>query len=169
MKIPDWSKMDCGLFHVPFFEAERINPEISDILWALSGSVDDFKPDQWIIDLKIHMLMPNQYPCITNWHYDFIPRNDDNEQDFSKICPGEKMYLWLSGPPLTEFEDGRKVKPCSWIEFEQMDLHRGTKSEEFCWRAFFRAWRNVIADPAPRHMWKRRHTQIYLDAKNFIW
>lgn len=27
-----------------------------------------------VIDVKIHMLMPNQYPCIPNWHYDLVPQ-----------------------------------------------------------------------------------------------
>ena len=165
---PDWSKMDCGLFHTPFLVACKLKPEINDILWGLSGAVDNFMPENWVIDLKVHMLMPNQYPCIPNWHYDFVPRDDDNVQDFSQITD-MSMYLWASGDPLPEFKDGREVKPKSWVEFKQMDMHRGTLSKDFCWRGFIRAWPRWICPAAENRMWYRRHSQVYLDAEDFTW
>ena len=34
----------------------------------------------WIIDTRVHMLMPGWYPCIGGWHLDDIPRDTDNGQ-----------------------------------------------------------------------------------------
>lgn len=42
---------------------------------------EEFKnsPDL-IIDSRVHMLMPNFWPCIPGWHHDDVPRNTQNGQ-----------------------------------------------------------------------------------------
>ena len=113
------------------------------------------------------MLMPNQYPCIPNWHYDNVPRVN-GVQDFSKVKLYYPMYLWLSGPPFTEFRDGRKMEPATWVQFNQADEHRGTMSQDFQWRCFIRATHREILAPKPGDS-LRRHSQVYLDAASFKW
>lgn len=118
------------------------------------------------------MLMPGQYPCIPNWHYDNIPRLN-NVQDFSKVRPDLPMYLWVSNEPLTQFRKGEHtwfVTPQQWTRFTQEDEHRGTVSQHFCWRAFIRATHQDILPQNPSgHNPFRRHSQVYLDASNFSW
>lgn len=86
----------------------------------------------------------------------------------SKIC-GDKIYLWLSNPPLTEFYDGREIKPMQWNSFTQRDEHRGVFSDRHIWRVFIRACPVTIMEAAPESQWQRRHCQVYLDANNFKW
>lgn len=155
--------MHNGLHRVPLFEAAKLMPEIAEVLFSL-------KPErslsEYTIDVKVHMLMPKQYPCIPNWHYDMVPRVD-GKQDFSKIND-ELMYLWLSGPPLTQFKYGL-IPAKKWVAFTQRDLHKGTQASEHGWRLFIRACPITILSPNPPEKWIRRHSQVYLNAENFNW
>lgn len=37
----------------------------------------------WIIDSRVHMLMPDWYPCIPGWHHDDVPRDrEDGQPDY---------------------------------------------------------------------------------------
>lgn len=126
------------------------------------------------MDVKVHMLMPNQYPCIPNWHFDNIPRVN-NVQDFGKVKLDLPMYLWVSNTPLTQFRNkdignGGYMIPGQWLKFNQKDEHRGTMSDTFQWRGFIRATHKEIL-PANKSGSNplRRHSQVYLDAKNFSW
>lgn len=163
----DWADSHNGLFHCPLHEAHRLMPEIYPALVDWARLVPPGLRGNWTIDVKVHMLMPNQYPCIPGWHYDMVPRGVDGKQDFSKICD-DKMYLWVSGGPLTEFEDGF-VEPGKWRAFTQRDKHRGTMSTEHCWRCFIRICPRSILEPAPEGKWLRRHSQVYLNADDFTW
>lgn len=166
MKI-DWSKQTNGLHQATFPQLLEHMPDVAEVLRTFPEDVNDF-----IWDVKVHMLMPNQYPCIPNWHFDNIPRCN-NKQDFDKITPDSPMYLWISGEPLTEFRKNGEtwfIPARSWYRFTQLDEHRGTMSNDFTWRGFIRATHKSIApsnragdDPV------RRHTQVYLDAANFSW
>lgn len=163
MKI-DWSRQHCGVHQASVWDLARLMPDLAGVINSFPEKKDDF-----IWDVKVHMLMPNQYPCIPNWHFDNIPRVN-NEQDFSKITPDLPMYLWLSGPPITEFKDGREIKPETWIRFTQKDEHRGTMSTDFQWRGFIRAthW-DILKQNRTGDNVLRRHSQVYLDASNFRW
>lgn len=35
---------------------------------------------EWVIDSRVHMLMPGWYPCIPGWHHDDIPRTRSDGQ-----------------------------------------------------------------------------------------
>ena len=48
------------------------------------------------------MLMPNQWPCIPNWHYDNVPRDQDGNQRFDLVDESKVMLMWVSGHPLPE-------------------------------------------------------------------
>jgi len=158
----DLSKLPCGVFHCPLQDAYGILPEFSD-------AFDSCPNADGILDVKVHMLMPGQYPCIPNWHYDFDPRDKYGRRVMEQRDSDHKMWVLLSGPPWTEWEDGRVMKPWEWSEFTQFDKHRGRPSQEHCWRVFMRVVPSSICDPAPRELWVRRHCQVYLDAGSFEW
>lgn len=163
----DWTRQHCGVHQATYEQLVMLMPDLKELLKSFPEDVNDFT---W--DVKVHMLMPNQYPCIPNWHFDNVPRVN-NKQDFDLVKPEKPMYLWLSGAPLTEFRKGGKtwsVEPRKWVRFTQKDEHRGTMSEDFTWRGFIRATHKDIS-PMNRKGGDamRRHCQVYLDANNFSW
>lgn len=163
----DWTKQHCGVHQADFLDLILHMPDLKGLIQTFPDNPEDF-----IWDVKVHMLMPGQYPCIPNWHYDNVPRVN-NVQDFKQIKPDAPMYMWVSGAPLTEFRKGDErwfAKEKTWIKFSQCDEHRGCLSYNFCWRAFIRATHRDIA-PAIRkgESSLRRHSQVYLDASNFKW
>jgi hypothetical protein len=162
--VTDWSKLHCGVHRADYLTLLHHLPDFWLILRNFPENAHNFT---W--DVKIHMLMPNQWPCIPNWHVDNVPRDENNKQDFSKIQLDKPMYLWLSGPPFTEFRDGRKIEPGTWIKFNQNDEHRGTMSDKHQWRCFIRATHKDILKPLPPNQTLRRHSQVYLDVNNFKW
>lgn len=167
----NWAYSHCGLYRTPINKVVPLMPELKPIM--------DSSPVQgpsWTVDVKVHMLMPGQWPCIPNWHFDNVLRDENNVQDFSKRVMGATMWLWLSGPPLTEFKHETmsgtrivKVTPKEWHGFDQWDEHRGTAADEHGWRCFIRISPIEILKPAPQKMWLRRHSQVYLDAGAFKW
>ncbi|AGK87039.1 hypothetical protein RIO-1_25 [Pseudoalteromonas phage RIO-1] len=160
----DWKKQHCGVHRASWEQVKESMPEVYELIQ------EDFPedPERFTWDIKVHMLMPNQFPCIPNWHFDNIPRVN-NEQDWGQVRTDLPMYLWISGEPLTEFRDG-KISPKTWVRFTQKDEHRGTMSEDFQWRGFIRATHKDIlaANPSGTDV-TRRHSQVYLDASNFSW
>lgn len=161
----DWSKQHCGVHQASFAQLKELMPDLTSLVTETFPE----NPDDFTWDVKVHMLMPGQFPCIPNWHYDNVPRVN-NAQDFSRVQVDKPMYLWISNEPLTEFRKGGKIDPRTWVRFTQEDEHRGTQSDKFTWRGFIRATHRDIlpankagTDPL------RRHSQVYLDANNFAW
>lgn len=155
--------LDCGIRGATIFEVLENYPGLSDVFGDFPDNAMDF-----YFDVKVHMLMPNQFPCIPNWHRDFVPRiNNIPQLDLIQI--EYPLYLWLSGSPLTEFKDGRKIEPNKWIRFTQDDIHRGTMSTEHQWRLFIRAAHKNITPKNNIELGKVRHSQVYLDPDNFTW
>lgn len=167
MKDIDWSLQHCGVHQASYDELMLHMPDLASLIETFPDNVYDF-----VWDVKVHMLMPSQYPCIPNWHFDNVPRVN-NKQDFDLVKPDAPMYLWLSGAPLTEFRKGGKtwfIEPEQWIKFTQLDEHRGTMSEAFQWRGFIRATHKSISPMNSAGRDKlRRHSQVYLDSSNFKW
>ena len=96
----DWSKQHCGVHHAPASAVLALMPDLAPILDTFPDKAEMFT---W--DVKVHMLMPGQYPCIPNWHTDFVPRVN-GIQRFDQVRPDLPMYLWVSGAPLTQFKHG---------------------------------------------------------------
>lgn len=91
----------CGLFRAPLDTAWHHMPIMEKLL--STAPVSRFERADWEVDIKVHMLMPGQYPCIPNWHTDMVPR-DDSGLRFDLIRGDEPpMYLWISDGPETEF------------------------------------------------------------------
>lgn len=157
----DWTKSGCGVHQAPVSAVLELMPELIPVLKTFPDNAEDFT---W--DVKVHMLMPRQYPCIPNWHVDNVPR-ENGVQRFDRLQPHLPMYLWVSGPPLTQFKHGY-VLPQTWHRFTQLDEHRGTMASDFCWRCFIRATHRDIQLPKAEG-WLRRHSQVYLNADEYQW
>lgn len=166
MKEIDWSKQHCGVHRATAEAVREHMPEVYELI------EDTFPEDplDYTWDVKVHMLMPGQFPCIPNWHYDNVPRIN-NVQDFNSVRLDRHMWLWVSNEPLTEFKspDGEvtPIKAKTWTKFNQKDKHRGTMSHDFTWRGFIRASHKDIQKPQDSCL--RRHSQVYLDAETFRW
>lgn len=161
----DWSEQHCGVIKASYKDLIKHMPDLEELLKSFPEDPLDFT---W--DVKVHMLMPEQFPCIPNWHFDNVPRVE-GKQDFSLVQSDKPMYLWLSGAPLTLFktEEGiEEVLAQSWKRFTQNDKHKGVMSEEFTWRGFIRATHVDIMKPFTGDT-LRRHSQVYLDSNKFMW
>jgi hypothetical protein len=155
----DWSKQHSGVRKAGISTVLELMPDLAALLATFPDNASSFT---W--DVKVHMLMPDQFSCIPNWHHDCLPALDGIPQ-LHLARPELPMYLWISGSPLTEFDDGF-VEPCTWHRFNQLDRHRGTASTAQCWRGFLRAVHSdLVAPNAIDHF--RRHSQVYLDASNY--
>lgn len=168
----DWSKSHCGVMLCSFSQTAKLMPEVFPMLESLmlSGAANS----SYLIDVKVHMLMPGQYPCIPNWHEDFVPRpTGKGVKDFSKISL-EPMFLWVSGEPETEWKHPEDIEYIEsggyrWAKFTQEDSHRGTKSTIHTWRCFIRAIPAAFPHEGMPRGIIRRHSQVYLDAQTFTW
>ena len=160
-----WEKQHCGVHRASWGQLAESMPDVCGLILPYFPE----SPWDFTWDVKVHMLMPSQYPCIPNWHYDNIPRVN-NEQDWGQVRTDLPMYLYISGAPFTEFREGGLVKAGEWKRFTQKDEHRGTMSNDFTWRGFIRATHKDIlpANPAGTDV-SRRHSQVYLDVGNFSW
>ena len=161
----DWSKQHCGVHRASAEDLLELMPDVAQL--CVETFPDPMGEYSW--DVKVHMLMPSQYPCIPNWHYDHVPRIN-NKQDFSKVRTDLLMWLWISGEPLAEFKRDGIITPVhaeTWKSFTQADIHRGTVSHAFQWRGFIRATPIEIVQPIKNCL--RRHSQVYLDAESFRW
>lgn len=179
----------CGLFRCPLEKAEDVMPAFKELFD--SAPVDN--KSEWELDLKIHMLMNDQFPCLPNWHCDNVPRFD-GITDYSKCdMNNPKMLLWISGAPYTEFlkkpeemnlplshadlaESIRankletvKIAGQCWVAMDQLTPHRGTISTEPTWRVFARITHKSIAPVRPVNNVIRRHCQVYLNPESFSW
>jgi hypothetical protein len=141
---------------------------VRELMPDLTPVLDTFPDNEGLFtwDVKVHMLMPRQYPCIPNWHTDNVPRVN-GLQRFDLVRVDLPMYLWVSGAPLTQFKHGF-VQAGVWHRFTQLDEHRGNMAAEFGWRCFIRAThRDILQPKAEGHL--RRHSQVYLDAEGYQW
>ena len=139
----------------------ELMPDIREVIETFPDLPTDFT---W--DVKVHMLMPRQYPAIPHWHVDNVPR-ENGIQRFDKTQSNLPMYMWISGAPLTQFKNGY-ILPQRWVRFTQLDEHRGTPASEFCWRGFIRATHKDIIPPKDGD-YLRRHCQVYLDEDTYQW
>ena len=183
----DLSKMSCGLFRMNLQEAIDTQPYYADLLKSAPVAF----PEDYEVDIKVHMLMPDQYPCIPNWHCDNIPRAGGLLQYSEVHKDTPMMLLWLSDNPTTEFlsepmeievpndhqeltknmekAPTKSIESNRWVAMSQHSPHRGTKSKDFLWRVFVRITHKSITPSRKVISTERRHCQVYLDAGAFGW
>lgn len=157
----DWKTQHCGIHQGTIKEVRELMPDVLPIFESFPDKIEDFT-----IDIKVHMLMPRQLPCMPGWHADFVPRVN-GIQRFDLCRLDLPMYVWISGAPLTEFKNGF-LTPQQWFRFNQADQHRGCMADNFVWRAFIRAIHKDILPPK-KSDWLRRHTQVYIVDNNYQW
>lgn len=157
----DWSKQHCGVHHGTYEKTLELMPDLKEVLETFP-----YDPKNFMWDVKVHMLFPGQYPCIPNWHCDFVPRVNGIQQ-YNLVDTTKPMYLWVSGAPLTQFKHGF-AQPQKWIRFTQLDEHRGMPACDFLWRGFIRAVHIDICKPSTENN-LRRHCQVYLNADTYQW
>lgn len=182
----------CGLFRAPLREAANLMPTMRELV----ESVPEFcLKDDWELDIKVHMLMPGQWPCIPNWHTDNVPRDENGLIDYGRANrDNPPMFLWVSNAPATEFLDGsytlprtpqshgdlaqmirdaslgrRQITPNAWYQMDQFTPHRGVAATEHTWRVFARLTHKTCLPDRPVVDVIRRHAQVYLDAAAFTW
>jgi len=167
----DWSKSHNGVMLCTIKDTMKFMPETVPMLKSLVPFLEH-DLDSYLVDVKVHMLMPDQYPCIPNWHRDFVPRGYDLKQDTSAIT-GDLMYIWISGAPFTEYKttQGKVGNEHKWTVINQNDFHRGVKSEIHTWRCFIRVIPKWFVHPTTINIGTlRRHSQIYIDKpEKFRW
>lgn len=169
----DWSKSHNGIMLCTFEQTKELMPEVTPILEELEPQLE-LPVEDYLVDVKIHMLMPKQFPCIPNWHFDFMPRDSEGNRTPSQASE-TKMYMWLSGSPLTLYKDRQTqeeyTKPAQqWHSFTQADLHRGQQSTEHTWRCFIRVIpKHFVHQTTINQGTIRRHTQVYCDSRSFRW
>jgi hypothetical protein len=168
----DWSKSHCGVMLCSMGQTIELMPEVQPMLDELIPHLE-LPVEDYVVDVKVHMLMPNEYPCIPNWHRDFVPR-DEALNKIPKDISGEKMYIWVSGEPKTEWKKPPKKLDCSnfdWIEFTQRDVHRGVVSKQHTWRCFIRVIPKKFIHPSTINVGQlRRHSQVYIETPDkFSW
>lgn len=167
--------------------------EVIEVLPYMKALMDTFPYDinEYLFDVKVHMLMDGQYPCIPNWHCDFVPRDSDGRTCYEKTTDSHTMLLWLSNSPTTEFlahpvegdiqshrdltdlHENAQVQSApakTWISMGSRTPHRGTQSKQRCWRVFVRAIHKSTGIVRPDGIsLARKHVQVYLDPLTFTW
>ncbi len=168
----DWSKSHNGVMLCTVGQTIELMPEVKPMLDAVLKIIEH-NPEDYLVDVKVHMLMPGEYPCIPNWHRDFVPRDNELKQKPKEIS-GDLMYLWVSGAPYTEFKTYQSkdnIDGYDWITMNQNDFHRGIKSEIHTWRCFIRLIPKWFVHPTTINIGTlRRHSQVYIDQpEKFRW
>ena len=139
----------------------------------------------YTVDVKTHMLMPGQLPCIPGWHCDMVPREEGRpvfEHLLGSTSPD--MLVWISGCPRTVFleEDvpvadlpsrhadleylesfpHAEIDPHTWYTMSWNTPHRGGAAHERCWRTFVRMVDSRVYPPLHADQIVRRHSQVYV-------
>jgi nitrogen fixation protein len=164
----NWSSCHNGVMLCDFEKTKELMPEVAPLIDDLisSGQLEE-APENYLVDVKIHMLIQGMYPCIPSWHRDFQPRNCNGKREKTVKC-NRKMYMWISGAPSTEYKNDLgetyKKEPQTWSSFTRQDLHRGTKCElKNTWRCLIRVIpKDFVHDITINAGQIRRHTQVYL-------
>lgn len=150
----------------------------------------------WIIDSRVHMLMPGWYPCIPGWHHDDIPRSATNGQpnyDNPEYKAVHRMcVIGKSAMPeflnqivaLDKVENDvvykvwndqinnipglrtQTLQSGDVVEFGEQDFHRGLPATQDCWRFFIRASRNTTRQ---FHNEIRKQVQVYMSELEAGW
>mgnify|MGYP000662257710 CR=1 FL=1 len=152
-------------------------------------------PATAVIDTRVHMLMPDMYPCIPGWHVDGAPRVD-NVPQLHKASPYLTHFIMnvgdcapthmVSGGRVFDVEGDEAYKELDqkvndWLDGDRgyikaesgviykltgRTIHRGSPATKRGWRWFGRI---SIGDEAKPENEIRTQTQVYLSTLNKGW
>jgi hypothetical protein len=100
-------KNETMLFNCDFESAYILSNEPTRQF--LNALPEDWKNNRTIIDSRVHMLMPNWYPCIPGYHHDDVPRerSDGQPNYFDPSYRSEHAMILYNGSICpTEFAIG---------------------------------------------------------------
>lgn len=192
-KLPEGvlQRMPCGLHRANLTDAYELMPELA----ALFATAPVDCPEEWEVDVKIHMLMQGQYPCIPNWHCDNVKRDESGKLEYGFVdSDSPPMLLWVSNAPVTLFlaetqrQDStpenhgelhkyieaqqfqtRELPEQTWCWMPRNAPHRGQQClDKLTWRIFVRLTHKSILPARPVVSEVRRHAQVYLP-HDFHW
>lgn len=102
-RTQDQIKKEPMLFSADFdYAYEHGGPITKEFLYQLRKGNNN-----WVIDSRVHMLMPGWYPCIPGWHHDDIPRTrTDGQPQYKEMTYHSDHVMAVVGDAsLTEFLD----------------------------------------------------------------
>lgn len=117
-------KNEPMLFNCNLHSAIRLGGPITRaFLYALMAETDNpfeiikYKDwqitDEWVIDSRVHMLMPGWYPCIPGFHHDDVPRERaDGQPEYDNPSYRSKHVMGMvGGCSYTQFAIGEANFP----------------------------------------------------------
>lgn len=101
-------KNEPMLFNNDLRGAEKNGGVITQLF--IEALPEDWKNVPLVIDSRVHMLMPDWYPCIPGWHHDDVPRvRSDGQPEYEAPTDRSEHILMLVNAHLapTEFAIGK--------------------------------------------------------------
>lgn len=193
---PPWQEQvrDAAQFYRASPEFAFSNTESWDPLRVMMDRLGPL-PTTAVIDTRVHMLMPEMYPCIPGWHVDGAPRENNIPQlhkasdhvthfimNAGDCAPthmlsgvvgfdveGDEAYKELDAK-VNGWLDGdrgyRKAESGVIYKLTGRTIHRGSPATKRGWRWFGRI---SIGDEATPANEIRTQTQVYLSTLNQGW
>lgn len=93
-----------------FINSNNPTPIIRAFQSQLPG---EFLLKEALIDVKVHMLFPNMYPCIPGWHLDDVPRTrvDKQPDHVNPIYKSRHCAMIVGDASRTQFMNGNLSLP----------------------------------------------------------
>lgn len=124
----------------------------------------------WVIDTRVHMLMPGQLPAIGGWHCDWVPRTveleDGPQPDMSRLHETQKNFVITfsdhpEGVSRTRYLDEEfeaEIDPTKkvWSQVHDQIERAGLRSTQIDDGVLVSFWRPALhmAMPAERAGWR---------------
>lgn len=99
------------LFNCDLSYAKQIGGPITKEFIAIFQKETSINDKDAVIDTRVHMLMPNWYPCIPGYHHDDVPRPNNGQPDYINPSYRSQHCLALVNADVcpTEFAVGSAV------------------------------------------------------------
>ena len=90
-----------------------------------------------VIDTRVNMVMPGQYPSIPGWHCDDVPRKDNNSQPDFSLCSKNTQHFMVLVSDKAQYISGTEFATKDWeLDIDQNNvwnsLDRGMKDYINC-------------------------------------
>lgn len=111
----DTVKNEPMLFSCDFSNSWKMGgPITKNFLTCFLNANDNTLPSEFIVDTRVHMLMPGWFPCIPGFHHDDVARTrSDGQPDYDNAPYRAKHYMALINGDIcpTEFAVGSIKMP----------------------------------------------------------